>query len=502
MVVFAEAVRTTFDREGVGVLEKPQCFLRCVIDLCDEGTAERALLERNCDAKFLSPFARACKIHTEVAVNAASLNAQALLINERGEDAEAAQAVCSAIGAALIQSLISDNKGQAQKASVLPSQLKVAEKKDEKEDAVGKESLNKRKRSVVIVFVACLVIVGIVVCSLLAANSHTAVFIDDENGAQIEASSLFSGSITIPANATEYEGHTFVGWALDGKVYKPNESFPLRDNVEFVAVWDKVSHAITFDGNGADGGSVQAMECEHEEYISLPACSFTRKFFKFDAWECDGKQYKQGDGVQVNADMEFKATWVHDVGTSLKVEQFFTDRNELGELLGAVLVRNVSNDNLYVKADFTYKDVMGNQVGTDSDTTHGLIAPGELSIIVTSPAWFTKEMPSVATIDYELSIDENAYKGEEPLSSSVSIRELSCSDNSIQAEVTNNSDNETDIYKALVFADGKQYGNWALLIADVGKLAPKESKTVTFESLGGNTGLTYCERQFFLYQNL
>ncbi len=79
---------------------------------------------------------------------------------------------------------------------------------------------------------------------LLTATVHYATTVRfDGNGADSGGVSAFVGEtgsvITIPENGYYKRGHDFKGWSCAGKIYQPGDSYTVKENAVFYALWQK-----------------------------------------------------------------------------------------------------------------------------------------------------------------------------------------------------------------------------------------------------------------------
>lgn len=67
---------------------------------------------------------------------------------------------------------------------------------------------------------------------------------------------------------------------------------------------------LAFDSNGADSGTMESIEAEAGDTVTLPKCSFTHEGYKFEAWlDAKGTKYDPGDTLTLNDDVTLCATW-------------------------------------------------------------------------------------------------------------------------------------------------------------------------------------------------
>ena len=99
--------------------------------------------------------------------------------------------------------------------------------------------------------------------------------------------------IELPENGYTRDGYHFAGWERDpndesaSEIAQPGNTITLGDeNITYTAVWDV---EVSFDGNGADSGSMDPVYVNPSGSgdLSLPKCKFKRKGCMFAGWSTD-----------------------------------------------------------------------------------------------------------------------------------------------------------------------------------------------------------------------
>lgn len=103
------------------------------------------------------------------------------------------------------------------------------------------------------------------------------------------------GKITLPEDP-KYEGHTFIGWEIDGKEYNPDEDVITEDTV-ITAKWELNRVTITFMD---DDEVVLSKEFKYGDHIEAPTVS--KEGYTFTGWN------PQYDGI-AREDMVYIANW-------------------------------------------------------------------------------------------------------------------------------------------------------------------------------------------------
>lgn len=94
------------------------------------------------------------------------------------------------------------------------------------------------------------ILLGVFFCFLLVScdNGVYTVTFKNENGEYIRSVEVNSGSkISEPTSVQEYEGYTFVGWYLDGKVFSFDTK--IENNISLIAKYEANRYTLSF-GNG------------------------------------------------------------------------------------------------------------------------------------------------------------------------------------------------------------------------------------------------------------
>lgn len=94
----------------------------------------------------------------------------------------------------------------------------------------------------------------------------------------------------VTINHPTRKGYIFTGWTCDSGVSvagKTGSSYKFKvtkSNATITANWKSNSYTITFNGNGADGGSTPTQTCNMEMTHTLHANGFTRTGYTFAGW--------------------------------------------------------------------------------------------------------------------------------------------------------------------------------------------------------------------------
>lgn len=142
---------------------------------------------------------------------------------------------------------------------------------------------------------------------------------------------------------------------------------------------------VTFDGNGADGGSMTSLRLAGSSTLTLPECGYTKTGHQFVGWLYGGRTYQPGEQVSATyGSMTVKAQWQ----AVFEVSGTVTERTEDGgtqPVSGAVV-------SLWLGA---------NKVGetsTDADGTYGFadLLPGTYNLVASKDVRTVTSMATIA----------------------------------------------------------------------------------------------------------
>lgn len=151
-------------------------------------------------------------------------------------------------------------------------------------------------------------------------NNNTVTF--DGNGATSGSMSgqtiATDASANLNSNLFEKTGYTFAGWATTagGAVAYANQaSFTMgTSDVTLYAKWIPNNNTITFDGNGATGGSMSTQTIATDASANLNSNAFTRTGYVFKEWNSNsdgtGTAYANGANYTMGtSDVTLFAIW-------------------------------------------------------------------------------------------------------------------------------------------------------------------------------------------------
>lgn len=97
------------------------------------------------------------------------------------------------------------------------------------------------------------------------------------------------------------EGYIFDGWRYfddinnkyiylkEGEIISKVPKPDYTKVVDLISVWEPIEYKISFDGNGAENGSMTDIDCIYDKEVTLPANTFTRSGYVFAYWEYNGE---------------------------------------------------------------------------------------------------------------------------------------------------------------------------------------------------------------------
>jgi uncharacterized repeat protein (TIGR02543 family) len=127
-------------------------------------------------------------------------------------------------------------------------------------------------------------------------------------------SNLSNGeTFTVGVNSLTKTGYSFVAWNDGSANYAPGATYTMSAaNTSLIAQWTATGYAITFDGNGADGGSAPTTG----RYVtggapySVALNTFTKTGYNFTGWKTSAAvDYAPGAGYASTSDLVLIAQW-------------------------------------------------------------------------------------------------------------------------------------------------------------------------------------------------
>lgn len=176
------------------------------------------------------------------------------------------------------------------------------------------------------------------------------------SGSTASQTKTWNTTISLPANGFQKTGYTFAGWntnsAGTGTAYQPGDSYTITANVTLYAKWSQITYPVTYNGNGADGGSTEAQTKVWGTPLTLQTNGFTRTNYTFLYWNTasdgSGTSYAAGASYTANAAVTLYAIWkknnipvfINDEETIIQVEKAFI--NDGGTIKECIVYQNLS----------------------------------------------------------------------------------------------------------------------------------------------------------------
>lgn len=177
------------------------------------------------------------------------------------------------------------------------------------------------------------------------------------SGSTSSIKKAWNTTISLPANGFTKTGYNFVGWntnsAGTGTTYQPGASYTITSNVTLYAMWSQITYSVTYNGNGADGGSTAAQTKYWGTALTLRANGFTRTNYTFQHWNTkadgSGTTYNAGASYTANAAVTLYAIWKKN-----NIPVFIRDGNDIIQVEKAFI-----NDGGTIKECIVYQNLNG-----------------------------------------------------------------------------------------------------------------------------------------------
>jgi uncharacterized repeat protein (TIGR02543 family) len=149
-----------------------------------------------------------------------------------------------------------------------------------------------------------------------AGVSYSITYLANGGSGTLPAQSNLSNgeTFTVGANSLNKTGYSFVAWNDGSANYAPGATYTMTAaNTSLIAQWTATGYTITFDGNGADGGSAPTTG----RYVtggapySVALNTYTKTGYNFTGWKTSAAvDYAPGAGYASTADLVLIAQWV------------------------------------------------------------------------------------------------------------------------------------------------------------------------------------------------
>lgn len=137
-------------------------------------------------------------------------------------------------------------------------------------------------------------------------------------GTTASQTKTYGESLPLRANGfTPPTGYHFVNWNTaangSGTSYAAGGTYTANAAATLYAQWAPDTYAVTFDGNGADGGAQEPETKTYGSRLVVPGCTFTRSGYTFSAWNTaadgTGTSYAAGSYYETNEPVTLYAIW-------------------------------------------------------------------------------------------------------------------------------------------------------------------------------------------------
>ena len=151
------------------------------------------------------------------------------------------------------------------------------------------------------------------------------------SGSVDEILALPGETITLPDIDYKRTGYHATGWKDNRKLYAAGDKITINVPITYSVEWGP---CVSFDGNGADKGSVKDVLAETGETITLPDISFKRSGYRANGWMANGKLHKAGDKVTVDGPVTYSVDWGAHISfegngkTSGKTSDLYGDKDD------------------------------------------------------------------------------------------------------------------------------------------------------------------------------
>ena len=119
-------------------------------------------------------------------------------------------------------------------------------------------------------------------------------------------------------------GYSFTGWNTrsdgTGTSYSAGQTYSSNANLSLYAQWERITYTITYNGNGATGGSTASTTVNAGSSVALRLNGFTRTGYSFSGWATSAsgsKVYSNGQTITPTGNMTLYAVWVDDINPTI-----------------------------------------------------------------------------------------------------------------------------------------------------------------------------------------
>ncbi len=152
-----------------------------------------------------------------------------------------------------------------------------------------------------------------------AASQTLTFYANNASGATAAQTIATDATANLNANTFTKSGYTFVGWACNPTATEAEYSDGALYTMQagggaLYAVWTAEAKTLTFNANGATGGSTADILSNTDKNVTLPSCGFTKEGHTFNGWNTasngSGMAYSVGSTYKMTAgDNALYAQW-------------------------------------------------------------------------------------------------------------------------------------------------------------------------------------------------
>ena len=127
----------------------------------------------------------------------------------------------------------------------------------------------------------------------------------------------YGTSVNLYSCGWTYAHYTFVCWNTNssgtGTDYSAGKTYSTEAGLTLYAKWERITYPVTYNGNGATGGSTADQTKNDGENLTLRANGFTRENYSFLHWNTaaddSGTEYAAGGTYSTEAALALFAIW-------------------------------------------------------------------------------------------------------------------------------------------------------------------------------------------------
>lgn len=140
------------------------------------------------------------------------------------------------------------------------------------------------------------------------------------SGAPSSQTKVYNTALTLSSTKPTRTGYTFKGWATSSAnasagtvAYAAGAKYAANANATLYAVWQINAWTVSYDGNGATGGSTASQTKTYGQSLALRSNGFTKTNYNFSKWNTaangSGTSYNAGASYTGNAALKLYAQW-------------------------------------------------------------------------------------------------------------------------------------------------------------------------------------------------